>query len=67
MASLQTVYGSPPSSSYPTGVTGMSNFSFAPMDATPQAEGLMLLFWAGVLWLLKYYGFRFNFGVAGGK
>jgi hypothetical protein len=71
MASLQTVYGgnvfSAPSSSQPMGIGMNSGFSIRDSDGTPMSVALMLLFWGGVLWLLRYYGFRFNFGVTGGK
>lgn len=64
MAALETVYGG----SQTNYGADMSNpFTVGGADATPKVVALMLLFWGGVLYLLKRYGFRFNFGVAGGR
>lgn len=66
MASMETVYGG----GYGGGEFGadMGNpFSVSGVDSTPKAVAFMLLFWGGVLYLLHYYGFRFNFGVSGGR
>lgn len=67
MASWESVYGGASFDSDSYGA-GMGNpFSVSGTDATPKAVALMLLFWGGVLYLLHYYGFRFNFGVSGGR
>lgn len=42
-----------------------SAFSIQPVDGTPKALALTVIGCGAALWLLKYYGFRFNFGVAG--
>jgi hypothetical protein len=60
MASLQTVYGE-----FAQDTATMNPFqNNIGTDSTPMAVGLMVLFWGAVLFLLKKYGFRFNFGVA---
>jgi len=64
MAALESVYGG---SQTNYGATMSNPFSVGGSDVTPKAVALMLLFWGGVLYLLKRYGFRFNFGVAGGR
>lgn len=64
MASLQSVYGG---AEQHFGADMANPFSIRGTDVTPKAVAVMLLFWAGVLYLLKRYGFRFNFGVSGGR
>lgn len=64
MASLESVYGG---SQTNYGAEMSNPFSVRGTDSTPQAVALMLLFWGGVLYFLHKYGFRFNFGVAGGR
>lgn len=64
MASLHDVYGTPEFTSQMQNPFVGDHTSG---DSTPMTVALMLLFWGGVLYLLKRYGFRFNFGVAGGK
>ena len=69
MASLHQVYGSPSVTADRTdgGFSMENSFALQPIDATPKAVALTVLLAAAVLVLLKYYGFRFNFGVAGGR
>jgi hypothetical protein len=65
VASLHTVYGTPWLSSSGEGsAPSMSNFT-NDGDPTSKFVALELLFAAGILYALKKYGFRFNFGVSG--
>jgi hypothetical protein len=42
-------------------------YSYHGGDFTPQLVALYLVAGGAVLWGLKQYGFRFNFGVAAGR
>lgn len=75
MASLQSVYGGGGVSAHPgvgpIGATPMDSvqqlYTTNAVDNTPKAVAVMLILMAGVIYLLKYYGIRFNFGVTGGR